>query len=129
MIENICVSLLHYITKLEKVIPLYILKNIKIIIIKQLITNKQYVDNDITNILCTKLDKNNKCDKAINKLINKKTDIFRISPRGLVFCVIHKNYEMLKKVKEFGYPIEMIVYADNYHLIKKRRLENVIYLL
>jgi hypothetical protein len=33
---------------------------------------------------------------------------------------------MLKKIKELGYPLEMIIYASNYHLIKKRQLEHVV---
>ena len=126
MLEHIYICLLDYITKLEKIIQLSIFKHIKIICIKQLILEKDYIDNKITNIVCTKLDKTNKCEKALSKLNERKIDIFRLSPRGLVFCVLHKNHEMLQKIKELGYPLEMIIYAENYHLIKKRRMENFI---
>lgn len=87
---------------------------------------EDYIDNDITNIVCTKPDKSKKCVRALAKLQERKDAIFRISPRALVTCVLNNNLEMIQKIKELGYPIEMIIYASNYNLIKKRRLENII---
>jgi hypothetical protein len=126
-INNIALSFIYYITKIEKTIPWAIFKKCKIMILKYMIYQKDYIDNKITNIVCTKLNKSNNCERALHKVMEKEFNIFRISPRGLVFCVLHKNYQMLTKLKQLGYPLEMIIYASNYHLIKKRRLEKYIY--
>lgn len=130
-LNNIAGSVLYYITKIEKFLPwsYSILKNCKIVILKYMICQKDYIDNQITNIVCTKPNKTNNCDRALHKVMERQFDIFRISPKGLVFCVLHENYKMLKKIKELGYPLEMIIYAKNYHLIKKRRLEHFISLI
>lgn len=128
-LNTIAVSCLQYITKIEKILQWYIFKHIKIICLKKLISEKNYIDNQITNIICTKLDKYNNCERALSKIDKRKSNIFRLSPRGLVFCVLNKNYKMLQKIKELGYPLEMIIYAENYHLIKKRHMENFISLL
>ena len=107
----------------------YVFKSIKMFVLKKLIVNgnKDFIDNDVTNIVCTRLDKNNKCDKAIYKLGLCSWRIFCISPKALVFCVLNNNVVMLKYIKYLGYPLDMIIYADNYHLVKKKCLENFVH--
>jgi hypothetical protein len=119
-------KLLSFINRLEKIVSLSILKKIKIACIKHLICQKKYIDNDITNIVCTKPNKLHMCEKAIKKIVEKKNDVFRISPRAIVVCVLNNNRQMLNCIKQLGYPLEMIIYASNYNLIKKRRLEKYI---
>jgi hypothetical protein len=89
-----------------------------------MIKYKDYGNNEITNIICTKPDKNGQCIKAIEKLKKYKTEIFEIFPRGLVYCVINKNKDVIDYLKQIGYPMEMIMYANNYHLIKKHKIIN-----
>ena len=84
-------------------------------------TIKGYGNNEITNIVCTKLDKNGKCEKAIEKIKKYKTEIFEIYPRGLVYCVYNNNNVMLKCLEEMGYPLKMIVYANNYNILKQKQ--------
>lgn len=125
-VKIVYIKLLNIIKYFDNIIQLSMLKHIKIICIKNLILEKEYIDNTITNIVCTKPNKSQECLKALIKLQQRKDDIFRISPRALVTCVLNNNLYMLKKIKELGYPLEMIIYASNYHLIKKRRLEHVV---
>lgn len=125
-IKTIYINLLHIMNYFDNLIQLSIFKRIKIICIRKLLLEKDFVDNTITNIACTKPNKSQKCLKAVIRLQERKHNIFRISPRALVACVLNNNLDMLQKIKEVGYPLEMIIYASNYHLIKKRHLENFI---
>lgn len=125
-IKTIYISFLDIIKYLDQLMHLSIFKHLKILCIKELLLEKEYIDNDITNIVCTKPNKTQECCKALTKIEKRKKDIFRISPRALVSCVLNKNLAMLQKIKELGYPLEMIIYASNYHLVQKRRLENII---
>ncbi len=124
--HTICIRVLQSITYIENVFPWQIFKYLKIEMLKRLITYEGYIDNDITNIVCTKLDRNKKCERALCKLRERKHDIFRISPRGLVCCVLNTNMDMLYELKKMGYPLEMITWSTNYHLVKKRQLIHVI---
>jgi hypothetical protein len=121
------ISLLHLLCQIEKKCKFISLSWIKILLLKKLITYKDFINSDISNIVCTKLDKFNKCERAITKLSLYSWHIFCISPRALVFCVLHNNSVMLTYLRSMGYPLEMIKYADNYHLVQKKRLENFIY--
>lgn len=119
-------SFLHFISCLERKLGVAWFCKFKVFILKRMLTCKDFVDNDISNIVCTNLDRFNKCDKAIQRLSNSGERIFCISPRSLVFCVLHKNIEMLKCVKNMGYPLEMIKCSDNYGLVVKKRMEKII---
>lgn len=112
---------LYLLTILEKKTNIKWFRNVKIYIMKYLFTLKCYGNNEITNIICTKPDKNGKCIKAIEKIKKYTTEIFEIYPRGLVYCVYNKNNIMLKCLEEMGYPIEMIAYANNYNLLKQKQ--------
>lgn len=124
--NRMCLHILHFTNMLESVLHLSIFKKIKIICIKRLILEQDYIDNNISNLVCTKPDQYNKCDKALYKLRESQKNIFRISPRAIVVCVLNNNIEMLHSIRDLGYPLEMITCASNYHLIKKRNLENFI---
>ena len=128
-----CLYILHFISGVERNFGFcrcYAFKSIKMFLIRNFIVgNKRFIDNDITNIVCTKPDKNGKCFKAICKLGLCYWNIFCISPRALVFCVLNNNVTMLKYIKNLGYPLEMIIYADNYHLVKKKCLQNFVRLI
>lgn len=98
-------------------------KHLKIRLLQWLIKYDGYIDNDITNLVCTTPDRNGGCKKALQKVRERAHNIFRISPRALVYCVLHRNREMLLLLKEYGYPLEMIESAINYGLIKKRGID------
>jgi hypothetical protein len=126
--KNVSLYILHFISGVERNFGFDFgcgFGFIKIFILKKLLLG--FIDNDVTNIVCARLDKKGKCDKAIHKLGLCSWNIFCISPRALVFCVLNNNKDMLKYVRSLGYPLEMITYADNYHLVQKRRLENYIH--
>lgn len=120
-------TFLHAVSRFERKLGLQWFYWIKVFILKNMVASKYFIDNDITNIVCTKLDKNNKCDKAIKRLSRCPERIFCISPRCLVFCVLNKNIHMLTHLKNMGYPLDMIKYADNYGLVVKKRMEHFIY--
>ena len=104
------------------------LKGGKCGILRQCIVHdKSFINNDITNLVCTKPNMKNNFDRTFAKIKEQSENIFRISPRALVFCVLHKNVDMLKYIRSLGYPLEMIAYADNYSLVKKRYLQNFIF--
>lgn len=100
----------------------------KCAILRQCIVyDKSFINNDISNLVCTKSNTKNNFDRTFSKIKQQSQNIFRISPRALVFCVLHKNIEMLKYIQDLGYPLEMISYADNYSLVKKKNLERFIF--
>jgi len=127
--KNVSLYILHFISGVERKLGFgFGFGFIKMFLLKKLLlSDKLFIDNDVTNIVCTRTNKNGKCDRAIYKLSLCYWNIFCISPRALVFCVLNKNKDMLKYVRSLGYPLEMITYADNYNLIQKRRLENYIH--
>jgi len=120
-IHNICVRMLHGLTHLENRFAWNIFKQIKMVFLKCLISQKDYIDNDITNIVCTKPDKNRECDRALRKIAERQYDVFRISPRAIVVCILNKNIEMMRHLRQYGYPLEMVEYASNFGLILKQR--------
>ena len=92
-----------------------------------MLTRKDFIDNDVSNIICSKIGKFSDSKKIIEKLTFCGNKIYCISPRSLVCCVLNKNTEILKYLKENGYPLEEIIkYADNYHLIHKKKLDYLI---
>jgi len=95
-------------------------KYLKVRLLQWFIKYDGYIDNDITNLVCTTPDRTGGCSKALTKVRERAHHIFRISPRALVYCVLHKNREMLSLLKEYGYPLEMIECATNYSLVQKR---------
>jgi hypothetical protein len=123
MFQNITIRFLHFLSFIERKINSKIFNSFKIYILKILMKENHFFDNKITNIVCTKLDKNGKCERAIHKLLTNKDKIFQIYPRALVFCILQNNIEMIKNLDTLGYPFEMIKYADNYHLIKKKNIK------
>jgi hypothetical protein len=122
--KNVSLYILHFISGVERNFG-FDFGFIKMFILKKHLLG--FIDNEVTNIVCTRLDKKGKCDKAIHKLSLCSWKIFCISPRALVFCVLNKNMDMLNYIHFLGYPLEMITYADNYHLVQKRRLVNYIH--
>lgn len=117
--KTIVNNLLYGLCILEKKTNITWFRNLKIYILKIMLTYTDYGNNEITNIVCTKPDRNGHCKKAIEKLKNYKTEIFEIYPRGLVYCIFNQNNEMLDCLEEMGYPIEMVTFANNYSLIKR----------
>lgn len=113
---------LYLLTVLEQKTNIKWFRHLKVYILREMIKYKDYGNNEITNIICTRPDKNGNCTKAIEKLKKYKTEIFEISPRGLVYCVINKNKNMLDCLEQMGYPLEMVLYADNYKLLQKHKI-------
>jgi hypothetical protein len=118
-LTSICIRFLHFLSTCEKKWR-FKFSWLKICIIRNLMHyDKHFIDNEITNIVCTKPNVANNFQRVFAKIDQHASDIFRISPRSLVFCVLHKNEPMLKHIQQLGYPLEMISYADNFNLIKK----------
>lgn len=105
---------------LERKTGLQFLRNIKIFILSRLIKIDGYLDNDITNIICSKPKKNGRNLMALAKLGKNTDKIFQISPRGILYCILNHNYDMIEYIVDLGYPIEMVKYADNYNLIIRK---------
>lgn len=120
MFHNIAIHLLHLLSKIQQNVPLKIIENIKIYILLKMLKHKDFYDNDITNIVCTKPKKDGKCDKALAKLLEHREKIFQISPRAIVCCILNKNIPLLKSLQELGYPIEIAKNAPNFHILTKR---------
>lgn len=120
MIYNLSFHFLNFISLIERKWKIRFLKTIKIFVLRQLIKCPYFLDNEITNIVCSKPNKDGTNSRALKKLREKKDKIFQIYPRGIVCCILNQNVEMIYCLIELGYPLEMMKYADNYDLIKKK---------
>ena len=123
MFQSLSIRFLHFLSFIERKLNSKFFNSIKIYLLKILIKEKNFLDNQITNIVCTKPDKYGKCKRAIRKIMTNKDKIFQIYPRALVFCILHNNTEILNCLNDLGYPFEMIQFADNYNLIKKKNIK------
>jgi hypothetical protein len=120
-------NLLSILSNLERKIHYNIFWALKIYILKKMLMRKDFIDNNVSNIICSKIGKFTDSKKIIEKLTFYGNKIYCVSPRSLVCCVLNKNTEILKYLKENGYPLEEIIkYADNYYLIHKKRLNYLI---
>ena len=87
-----------------------------------------FTNNDISNILCIKANSNYSFQKSLEKIRKKSmSDIFRVSPRAIVSCVLSNNIEVLRYIQDVGYPLEKIVCASNFGLVKKRKRISVLH--
>lgn len=120
LFRRISIWILKFISDIERKTGVRFLRNIKVYVLAQLIKSDNYLDNDITNIVCSKPKKTGNNMRAIMKLEKNKDNIFQISPRGIVYCILNHNMEMIQYLAKLGYPIEMVKYANNYHLISDK---------
>jgi hypothetical protein len=88
--------------------------------LRKLLVDKNFCDNQISNIVCSKTKSDGSCNRAIKKLLEQKDKIFFISPRAIVYCILNKNIPILICLQKLGYPIEIAEYADNFHILQKK---------
>ena len=117
-------------TKVENILGIrpYLFKKVKIYLLKQLIDkDPHFTNNEINNILCIKANSNGIFCGSLKKIADKPlSDIFRASPRAIVSCVLNDNIEILLHLQSRGYPLEMIIYANNYGLVQKRKRMDIL---
>jgi len=130
ILSSYFIHFLCILTKVENTLCIRprIFKKAKLFLLRYMITNDpHFTNNDVSNILCIKANSSNNFRKSLQKIGDKPlSDIFRISPRAIVSCVLNNNIDMLFHLQNRGYPLEMMVYADNFGLLQKRKKIHVL---
>jgi len=130
ILSSYFIHFLCVLTKVENTLGIrpHLFKKIKVFLLKQLLDKDPYfINNDVSNILCMRANHSNNFNKSLCKILDKPlSELFRVSPRAMVSCVLNDNIEMLKYIQNRGYPLEMIVYANNFGLLQKRKRMHIL---
>lgn len=130
ILSSYFIQFLCILTKVENTLGIrpHILKKIKMFFLRHMITNDaHFTNNEISNIVCIKANRTGKFHRSLEKITDKPlSDIFRVSPRAIVSCVLNNNITMLMYLQNTGYPLEMMFYATNFGLVQKRKKTHIL---